>query len=429
MKKIYLAFCLVFLSSVITDLKAQCANGRYLNTIFSANANVTDQVQFGTATKYDGTIQNLTMLIDTPEGGNFAHRPLMILAFGGNFTSGTNLSPDMVQICQAFAERGFVTASIDYRLGVANSNDSCMYQAVIRAIQDMNAAIRFFMKDAYTTNQFRIDTNQIFCGGTSAGAFIGVNKGYFKESLSDFSRPIPPTLISAIFELGGPEGGDTVNAGYTDKIKGIIDLCGAVVDTLWIQPGDPILIGVHGTGDSTVPYYYDSIEGLTNVDKDFFGGGNIIQRFHSLGLPIANDSIRTFIGAPHAPFVLPVPLVPPASLYMDTTISVLANYVYINIVCDSTQVSGINEITQNNVYVSVFPNPSDGIMNIISHDPKDMIVDVVDMDGRLIEKIDLPAYSSQSMRKDNNISAGMYLLNYYDATGTVRMKTQKVTFY
>jgi hypothetical protein len=68
-------------------------------------------------------------------------------------------------------------------------------------------------------------------------------------------------------------------------------------------------------------------------------------------------------------------------------------------------------------------------MNIISHDPKDMIVDVVDMDGRLIEKIDLPAYSSQSMRKDNNISAGMYLLNYYDATGTVRMKTQKVTFY
>jgi hypothetical protein len=429
MRNIYFVFCLVSLSLLSSSLSAQCANGRYLNKIFSANANITDQVQYGVATKYDGTVQNLTMLIDTPEGDNFAHRPLMILAFGGNFTSGTNLSPDMVQICQEFAERGFVTVSINYRIGVANHNDSCIYQAVIRAIQDMNAAIRFFMNDVYTTNQFRIDTNQIFCGGTSAGAFIGLNKGYFKENVNLFSRPIPPTLISSIFELGGPTGGDTTNAGYSNNIKGIIDLCGAVVDTLWIQPGDPILIGVHGTGDSTVPYYYDSIEGLTNVDKDFFGGGNIIQRFHSLGLPNMQDSIYTFIGAPHAPFVLPVPLVPPASLYMDTTISVLANYMYLNIVCDSSQISGIHDIAPNNVYVSVFPNPSDAVMTMISHDPKDMIVEVVDLDGRLAETIDLPAYSSQTIRKSNNIGAGMYLLNYYDGTGTYRMKTQKVTFY
>ena len=102
---------------------------------------------------------------------------------------------------------------------------------------------------------------------------------------------------------------------------------------------------------------------------------------------------------------------------------------YLNIVCDSSQISGIHDIAPNNVYVSVFPNPSDAVMNIISHDPKDMIVEVVDLDGRLAETIDLPAYSSQTIHKSNNISTGMYLLNYYDASGTYRMKTQKVTFY
>jgi alpha/beta superfamily hydrolase len=428
MKNIYCFLLVVFFSFLFFCSDAQqCADGRYLNKVFNANANITNQTPFGSGYKYDGSSQTLTMLIDTPEGDNFAHRPLMILAFGGNFTSGTNLSPDMVQICQAFAERGFVTASIDYRLGVANGADSSMYQAVIRAIQDMNAAIRFFVKDAYTTNQFRIDTNQIFCGGTSAGAFIGLNKGYFKADPQYFSRAIPTTLINAIIELGGPEGGDTANSGYTDHIKGIVDLCGAVVDTLWIQPGDPILIGVHGTGDSTVPYYYDSVEGLTNVDKDFFGGGNIIQRFHSLGLPDLNDSIYTFIGAPHAPFVLPVPDVPPASLYMDTTISILANYMYLNIACDSALIAGIEGVN-NNLGVSAFPNPSDAAMTIISHEPQNLLIEVTMPDGRMIDKIDLPAYSTQTLRK-NNLSEGCYLLNYYDEKGVNRLKTDKIVFY
>jgi len=367
------------------------------------------------------------MTIDTPEGDNFAHRPLMILAFGGNFTTGTDLSPDMIQICQAFAERGFVTASINYRIGVLNGSDSCIYQAVIRAIQDMNAAIRFFMKDAYTTNQFRIDTNQIFCGGTSAGAFIGINKAYFKEDPQYFSRPIPSFLLPDLIELGGVVG-NSGNPGYSNNIKGVVDLSGAVLDTLWIQPGDPILIGEHGTADSVVPYYYDSIEGLTDIDKNFFGGGNIIQRFHSLGLSNVTDSIVTFYGAPHAPFVLPVPWVPPASLYMDSTISFLSNYFYLNIVCDSAQISGINEIG-GNVFVSAFPNPSEDIMTVISHDPKNLMLEVVSLDGRQVEKIDFPAYSTQTIRKENGLSAGMYLLNYYDATGTVKLKTDTVTFY
>lgn len=426
MRNIYLGICLILLTGFCLDLSAQCANGRYLNPIFSANANITNQTTYGSNTKYDGTVQTLTMLIDTPEGDNFAKRPLIVLAFGGNFTSGSNLSPDMVQICQAFAQRGFVTASINYRLGVANSSDSCMYQAVIRAIQDMNAAIRFFTMDAATNNQFRIDTSQIFCGGTSAGAFIGINKAYFKTDPQYFSRPIPPFLFNDVISLGGVEG-NSGNPGYSDHIKGVVDLSGAVMDTLWIQPGDPILIGEHGTADSTVPYYYDSIEGLTDIDKDFYGGGNIIQRFHSLGLSNITDSIITFYGAGHAPFVLPYPDVPPASLYMDSTISLLANYMYLNVVCDST-IAGIYDPVTT-ALVSAFPNPTDGVMKLISHDPKNFMIRMADMDGRLVQTLDLPAYGSTTIQKNDGFGSGIYVLNYYDATGTVKYKTDKVTFY
>ena len=418
-------FCIVFLPAFASDLYAQCSNGRYQNKIFSLQGPNT--VQYGSAIRYDGATQNLSMDIYQPQGDNFAHRPLMILAFGGSFTSGLRQSPDIVQICEEFAQRGFVCVSIDYRIGVANSSDSCLYQAVIRGIQDMNAAIRFFYKDAYTTNQYRIDTSQIFCGGTSAGAFIGVNKAYFKLNLNDFSRPIPASLINSISELGGPDG-NSGNPGYSSTIKGVIDLCGAVFDTLWIQPGDPILIGVHGTGDSTVPYYYDSLEGLSDIKKNFFGGGNIIDRFHHLGLSDLTDSIYTFIGAPHAPFVLPVPLIPPASLYMDTTIKLLSNYMYRNVICDSAMVTGIAYIPDD-LSVSAFPNPSDGIMTVISHEPRDLMIEVMTLDGCLIEKVDFAAYSTYSIRKNKELNSGMYLLNFYDAKGLTKLKTQKIVFY
>jgi hypothetical protein len=134
-------------------------------------------------------------------------------------------------------------------------------------------------------------------------------------------------------------------------------------------------------------------------------------------------------GADHAPFVLPVPLIPPASLYMDTTLRLLHNYLARNIICDSTLIpAGINDI-EHNIFVSAFPNPSDGVMTVISHDPKDLMIEVVALDGRVVEKLDMPSYSTQTIRKDVTYNPGMYLVNYYDASGAVKLKTDKVIFY
>ena len=42
----------------------------------------------------------------------------------------------------------------------------------------MKASVRFFTKDAATTNTYKINPNKIFIGGYSAGAITALHYGY-----------------------------------------------------------------------------------------------------------------------------------------------------------------------------------------------------------------------------------------------------------
>ena len=61
------------------------------------------------------------MDIYTPVGDNYTNRPLLIFAHGGSFIGGSKTNPTMVDLCETFAKRGYVTASINYRLATHNS--------------------------------------------------------------------------------------------------------------------------------------------------------------------------------------------------------------------------------------------------------------------------------------------------------------------
>ncbi|MBS1594831.1 MAG: T9SS type A sorting domain-containing protein [Bacteroidetes bacterium] len=422
MKQAYIiCICLLTFGLSTFNSSAQCNNGRYRDKIFGVSTNV--QQQYGSAPKYDGSNQDLYMDIFQPSGDNFARRPLIILAFGGSFTSGVRQSPDILQLCNDFAKRGFVTATIDYRIGKENGDDTSMYKAVLRGIQDMNGAIRYFYKDVYTNNHYRIDTNQIYIGGTSAGAFIGLNKAY--QNLNVYSRPVPQDFLLAFGAVGGPDG--TNNPGYNSNVKGVIDLCGAVFDTIWMQPGGPILVGVHGTADNTVSFYYDSALGAQDIKKRFFGGGDIINRMNHLGSSFTGY-IYPFYGADHAPFVLPIPLVPPASLYMDTTIQVLQDFLYAHTDCDSTRIGQTGILDPDyHISVSALPNPADDILTVYSHEAEALQVEVYSIDGKLMQSFDLAANGRHYIRK-GELSAGMYILQYYDHTGTVKLRSDKIVF-
>src|SRR5688572_27243339 len=151
MRKLYsLFFLFVFILSSF-HLKSQCSNGRYYSKIFTPK--ISSGILFGNAMKFDSSYVDLKMDIYELQADNFAHRPLMVLAFPGSVTAGIRQSPDITQLCDNFSRRGYVCATIDYRLGFEGGSDSDtnQFKALMRGVQDMKAAVRFFYMDAHTT--------------------------------------------------------------------------------------------------------------------------------------------------------------------------------------------------------------------------------------------------------------------------------------
>ena len=176
MKKIYLLLGLISLISI--QLVAQC-NSRYQTNIFT-NVDVTT-VQYGSNMDLNNANIDLYMDIYQPQGDVETNRPLVIFAHGGSFSGGSRNSPEIVFIATELAKKGYVCASISYRLAPSAFSliaEETTIKVVFMAIQDGKAAIRFFKQDAANANTYKINPDQIFMGGTSAGGILAYNLAY-----------------------------------------------------------------------------------------------------------------------------------------------------------------------------------------------------------------------------------------------------------
>ena len=191
MKNRFYAF-LLFCSTLILAQNAG-AQTRYHDFVFDSVTKTT--------VVFSDTF-SLSMDIFQPYGDSLCKRPLIVMAHEGSFTGGTrSTDPTVNLICQNFAKRGYVTATIDYRLGsVINmaSDSSYAENEVLQAIGDAKAAVRYFNKDYCTTNTFKIDTSLIIGGGNSAGAVL-----FMHYLLITDASQAPPALQSIIINNGG----------------------------------------------------------------------------------------------------------------------------------------------------------------------------------------------------------------------------------
>ena len=247
MKKLLLLSLTLLISNFIFS---QC-NGRYQTEIFSSVTKTT--------VNYSDVYTNSfhEMDIYTPNGDTEINRPLILYMHGGSFTAGDKTSSDCIDFCESMAKRGYVTASLNYRLANIISfltSNATQYQTVLKAVSDAKAAIRYFRKDFDNGDTYGIDPNTIFVGGYSAGAVIAIHLAYI-DAISDL--PTTPINVQTIVtNVGGSYGleGDAGNYGYSSDVSGVISFAGGINDVSWIDANDEPLVSVQGTTDLTVNY-------------------------------------------------------------------------------------------------------------------------------------------------------------------------------
>ena len=378
-KKYFLLLSFI-LFSFYTKAKSNdnCGSLRYDTEIFQT-VQTTSNITFGSNTSSGGVLTTLKLDVYEPSGDTLAIRPLIVWVHGGSFVAGTKTNADIVSLCQHFAKRGYVCASIEYRLGfsVFPPTSAVAKQEVFLAMQDMKAAIRYFRKDAATTNTFRIDPSMIFGGGSSAGAFTALHLAYLNES-SELTSEIDTTL------LGGLEG-NSGNPGYPSNINAVINLCGAIGDKTWIHTNDIPVVSMHGDRDGTVPYASATIY-LLGVFPIMVVDGSFSISDYANSIDLRNE-MYTFYGADHVPYA--------ANLaYMDTTVRFVSNFLFNYMGCTpsdplpfgNTSTTGINFLPADDDF-SVSPNPGNGNFRFnFSSIDKVIQVIIFDISGRKLKE-------------------------------------------
>ena len=282
----------ILFSFLLIGASAQTCAGRYQTEIYSQVSVST--VDFGSAVKLTGDTQILKMDIYQAVGDTATDRPVVIFCFGGSFVGGSRNSSELVSFATSLAKRGFVCASIDYRLAgspLELIQEKVMVKVVFSAVQDGKASIRYFRKNFDEGNSLGINPDNIFIGGTSAGGILAINLAYV-----DSLNKLPDTWQVWAQENGGLEG-SSGNPGYCSYPNGVFSFAGAVGDTSYINANDVPFYSCHATGDQTVRYDYGPpLQGFAPVS--LYGSGDMSIRLTNLGV---YNVLDTYAGGDHPP--------------------------------------------------------------------------------------------------------------------------------
>ncbi len=323
----------IFFMLFSSILFAQDSN-RYTDSLFNYQQIIADGV-YASAPEVNNPYQgqslthteDLKFHLFTPENDSLKLRPLLICIHGGGFVSGNKEHDDMMEFCRLFTKKGYVTATIQYRLGLSFASSVSSTRAVYRGVQDGRAAVRFFKENA---DLYGIDTNNVYLLGSSAGAFVSLHNLFMNE---ESERPPETYEISNSFPASnnGPDLGslDTINSTlkHGSHPQGVISLWGAIQspDLIKASDGNIPLFLVHGTVDSTVPFDVGHPFGLPTLPETY-GSKPINERLISLGFNydtyFVSDANHEFYGVSNGMWS------PAPNAYWDTVVTKSTNFLW-----------------------------------------------------------------------------------------------------
>lgn len=399
------AFLFLFSAFGSLQILAQnpgCDGSRYKDDKFTAVKKTT--VTYATTTSHLGQPMTLSMDVYEPEGDAISARPVVILAHGGSFIFGDKSM--MQDWCELLAKKGYVAASIQYRLypffqlGYPDSLD--IFDSAVKAVGDMKAAVRYFRLNAATTNTLRADVDNIFIGGYSAGAVTALHAGFL-----DSNDVVPPFLQAILDANGGLEGnsGSAANQSYSSAIKAVVNMSGGIYRSAWVGAQNVPLASIHGTADDVVPYSYGLAAGLAYLE----GSGLIHPKAEAAGLL---NSLHTVPGGGHT------------DIYDQAQYKAHRDTFWVNattmmeyLVCKT---SSANEVETWEENWSVFPNPAtkEAFSIQLPDDVQSVAVTLADFSGKIV--FQSKNIQNQSVVRLNDLPTGIYTIQIQDLENPAR---------
>lgn len=333
-------------------------------------------VEYGRALNWLGDTTVLLMDVYYPadEVDTLASRPLIVYLHGGGFHGGSKSNQKGRYWAQEFVKRGYVFASIDYRLGWPNGDscaaDTSLYmRAVYRAVQDTRAALRWLTVNA---DSWRLDPSHFYLLGTSAGSGASMFASYAEDA--DFGSYLSEEL-GPLDESGNALSNEFHIAGMITKSAALSKL--DVLDRKEI----PHLL-FHGSCDMTVPYTYGAIFHCYAPNKfvDVYGSGDIGAELERLN---RCHTLYKNIGQGHG------------TVDDDTVVVYGAAFIQ-SLLCEDCESRYIERISRLNVCAdrsgktttveNLYPNPSNGIFRVVVSGPRDEDIDLsmIDRLGRVV---------------------------------------------
>ncbi len=432
-------------------------------------------IKYGSAVNVFGKIDTLKLDLYTPKCNNGVvnnPKPLLIWVHGGAFLAGSKDEASITYMCKEFAKRGYVTASIQYRLGfIADEkqwncnfpNYACVFatdsaewlRAYYRAVQDVKGAMRFLIN---RNKIYNIDTNNVFLAGESAGAFTALGATLLdttaermKETfeLADVPSPHPnsyscPYNSSQSFTgqmIKRPNLGDFDNniepSAINYTIKAVGNMFGAVVsDLLKLSKHNskkPAIYSYHQPCDMVVPIdsgkVYEYLSWCMTNGYGCFAIANTPKVYGSRAISAMNTSnsygykIQNEFTSLKFPFSYLFgegscldQVNKPCHAYDNMKVretnlaEFFSKYVTTPSICDSSL------FIENNLFTNaftVFPNPTKNIISINSKFDNIIKVELIDLNGKVLitKEVGLASHFDLDIEKFPNAS---YILRITD---------------
>lgn len=198
---------------------------RYKKPVFDS-VTIDKEIFFAEVRNHEDSLVRLSLDLYSPYGDPEEKRPVVVWVHGGGFRSGTKTQKYIVTLATAFARRGYVSLSPDYRLRKDPKED--MMSTIDEAAEDVMKAIGWIRENS---DNYGIDKDYIIVAGGSAGGILSTNLCY--KDASEGSAWDKNGLVAFVNLWGSPD---------REGMNKIVDR------------NDPPTIFIHGVADTIVPY-------------------------------------------------------------------------------------------------------------------------------------------------------------------------------